>query len=307
MTRPGLARFLVLFGLTVLLGIGHSRAADATRLMFWNIEWFPGGRPNASPAEAVTQIRAIMPALASSKADIFGFMEVLNAEAAELALTLTPGVSVQVATDFLDDEGQRTAQQLILASRLSALSGWWETWKAGPSVLPKRGFAFAAYEVTPGQLLLVYGVHLKSNRGDLAENIAMREESTRQLVRHVQEMERAYSRLGQVAVVIGGDLNTSMDDPKFREEKTLSILTDAGFVWGWKDVPFAERVTLPTKPSNNPNFAPFPDACFDHVYVKGATVARAWIEIIPGEPSDHRPIFVDLTWRAQPAAADVAP
>jgi endonuclease/exonuclease/phosphatase family metal-dependent hydrolase len=91
-----------------------------------------------------------------------------------------------------------------------------------------------------------------------------------------------------------------MDDPKFRLEKTLSLLTDAGFVWGWKDVPFAERVTLPSKPSTNPQFLPFPDACFDHVYVKGATVAKAWTVQVPGEPSDHRPVLVDLLWPEQP-------
>jgi endonuclease/exonuclease/phosphatase family metal-dependent hydrolase len=269
-------------------------ASKPLRVVFWNLEWFPGARPNATVPEAVTQISRTIPALARLDADIIGMEEVLNWDAAAIALAQTPGTSVQVASEFLDEQGVKTAQQLVIASRLPALGAWWELWKAGRSLTPKRGFSFAAYQPAPGQMLLVYCVHLKSNRGELSENVPMREESARQLLAHVAAMESAYAPLGTVSVVIGGDFNTSQDDPKFQTEQTLTLLTKAGFRSAWENVPFASRVTLPSKPSNNPKYPPFPDACFDHVFVKGAKVLGARVETFDPAPSDHRPVIVEI-------------
>jgi endonuclease/exonuclease/phosphatase family metal-dependent hydrolase len=220
--------------------------------------------------------------------------EVLNWDAAAVALARVPGTDVQVTTEFLDETGNRTAQQLVIASRLPSVGAWWEVWKAGQNITPKRGFAFAAYQPAPGRVLLVYCVHLKSNRGDLAENISMREESARQLLDHVAAMEKAYAPLGTVSVVIGGDFNTSPDDPKFAAEKTLPLLIQAGFRSAWENVPFPQRVTLPSKPSRNPKYPPFPDACFDHVLVKGARVVSARVDVPDPSPSDHRPVIVEI-------------
>lgn len=283
--------------LAAILWAGALQAQETPkplRVAFWNLEWFPGTRPNPTTAESVAQITATIPAMPRLDADIIGLQEVLNGEAAAIALVKTPGTDVQVASEFLDDDGAKTAQQLIIASRLPALGGWWELWKAGRGVTPKRGFAFAAYQPAAGNVLLIYCVHLKSNRGELSDNVPMREESIRQLLLHVAAMEKAYASLGAASVVIGGDFNTSSDDPKFKMEQTLSLLTKNGFQSAWKDIPFKDRVTLPSKPSNNPNFPPWPDACFDHVFVKGATVASAGVMSFDPAPSDHRPVVVEL-------------
>ena len=275
-------------------------APKPLKVVFWNLEWFPGSRPNATVPEAVSQISQTIPAMARLDADIIGMEEVLNWDAAAIALAKAPGTNVQVASEFLDDQGAKTAQQLVIASRLPALGAWWELWKAGKSLTPKRGFSFAAYQPAPGQVLLVYCVHLKSNRGELSENVPMREESSRQLLAHVAAMENAYSPLGTVSVVIGGDFNTSQDDPKFHMEQTLSLLTKAGFRSAWENVPFAHRVTLPSKPSNNPKYPPFPDACFDHAFVKNAEVVSARVETINPAPSDHRPVIVEIALPGSP-------
>jgi len=63
---------------------------------------------------------------------------------------------------------------------------------------PPRGFAFAAYELAPRQVVLIYDVHLKSNRGDIQENIPLRQESIRQLRAHMSAMESAYGKLGAI-------------------------------------------------------------------------------------------------------------
>jgi hypothetical protein len=56
-------------------------------------------------------------------------------------------------------------------------------------------------------MLLVYSVHLKSNRGALEEDIAKREEAARHLLAHASEMETLYSKSAKVARVIAGDFN----------------------------------------------------------------------------------------------------
>src|SRR5690606_22298510 len=119
------------------------------------------------------------------------------------------GLTVHVASVF-----PGSTQNLIIASKLRADSGWFDRWKAGP-VHPPRGYSFAALELPGKRFLLTYSLHLKSNGGDLAVNIAQRQESARQLLHHLQEMLQIYGSRGECAVVIAGDFNTSLDDSRF--------------------------------------------------------------------------------------------
>jgi endonuclease/exonuclease/phosphatase family metal-dependent hydrolase len=168
------------------------------------------------------------------------------------------------------------------------MSAWAEAWQSGSAITPPRGFAFAAYELAPRQLLLVYAVHLKSNRGELVEDIAIREESIRQLRAHMRAMDEAYGKLGRLAWVIGGDFNTAPDDLRFKEEKSVRELMTNGFAWSWADMPMERRVTMPPD-------ARFPAACFDHIFFRGAKLKKA--EVIPTseKSSDHRAVRADLT------------
>lgn len=287
----------ILAALLLAAPVFAQQPAQPLKVVFWNVEWFPGGHPNATQAEADAQAALVQPIIEKLNPDIIGLEEVRDWSGAELALQKLPGVPVQVSSDFVGDDGSKTTQQVVIASRLPSIGGWWEQWQAGKTITPKRGFSFAAFQPAPGQVLLVYCIHLKSNRGNqdkavADENIAMREESANQLLSHVAAMEKAYAPLGRVSTIIGGDFNTSLDDPKFRTEKTLWSLERAGFVSGWQNVPFANRVTLPTKPSTNPKYPPFPDACFDHVFVKGAKVLSATVDTPDPNPSDHRPVVL---------------
>ncbi len=267
--------------------------AKPIRIVFWNLEWFPGGSPQATTTEAAAQIVSAVPAMAKLAPDITGLTEILNEDAMRIAFFQTPGMTPQVCSVFLDEEGKVTLQQIGIGSRLPAIGAWWENWKES-RVTPKRGFSFAAFEVETGKILLVYSVHLKSNRGDAAENFAMREESARQLLSHAAAMEKAYSRMGKVGIIMGGDFNTSLDDPRFSKESTLRDLVKAGFQWCWEGVPFEDRVTLPSQPSNNPAFPPFPDTCFDHAFTKNLELVSAGAPAIEPSPSDHRPVVVEV-------------
>lgn len=296
LSKAGVLVLAILFS-----SIGATLAEDVknVRVVFWNLEWFPGGRPQATTTEVVDQITKAVPAVASLEPQIFCAGEVLNSKAIAISLYKTPGVVPQVCSEFLDDSGEVTLQQIGIASSLPAVGGWWENWKPA-KITPKRGFSFAAFEPVPGNILLVYVVHLKSNRGELAENVPMREESAEQLLKHAAEMEKAYGKMGIVGIVIGGDFNTSLDDPKFADEKTLGMFKKAGFAWAWEGMPFEDRVTLPSTPSRNPNSPPFPDACFDHAFTKGLKVASASVAALEQNPSDHRPVIVDLEYPAPP-------
>ena len=253
-------------------------------IAFWNIQWFPGGRPAAGQNEENRQIAAVHSDMMQLKtADVIGMEEVRDFAKAGLAVQKLPGFKVDVCANFPPREGQNEAQEVAVASRLQPLSAWAEMWKEAQPLTPPRGFAFAAYEVAPRQLLLVYGVHLKSNQGEMNENVSLRQESIRQLLSHMKAMEEAYAKMGTITWVLGGDFNTSLDDPRFADEKTIRSLMDSGFSWTWQNVPVASRTTLP--PAKD-----FPPACFDHIFYRNATLRKAWVINTAPQSSDHRAI-----------------
>jgi endonuclease/exonuclease/phosphatase (EEP) superfamily protein YafD len=257
---------------------------------FWNVQWFPGRRPNASRAEENRQIHAVYADLAQLNADLVAFEEVRDYEHAALAVKPLNGFKVDVCSNFPPREGQNEAQQVAITSRLQPLSAWSELWKPSGAIVPPRGFAFAAYQLAPRQLLLVYGLHLKSNRGEIREDIRIREESMQQLVAHMKVMDNAYSKLGALSWIVGGDFNTAPDEPRFAGEKTVPTLRAAGFRWCWEGIPFASRVTVPAD-------LRYPAASFDHIFFRGATLLKAWVSKTSPQSSDHRAVNAAFSLR----------
>jgi hypothetical protein len=153
-------------------------------------------------------------------------------------------------------------------------------------VEPPRGYAFAALNLPGDRFILTYSLHLKSNLGDSAENVAMRRESVRQLLTHAKEILALYRQRGPSALLIGGDMNTSLDDPKFGPDPSLRALRLAGLHWTHEGVEFAKRTTIPADNQ-------FPDNCFDHIFTLGlgrhTAVAKPYQKI-----SDHYPVVLDL-------------
>jgi len=206
---------------------------------------------------------------------------------ATIAIGPLAGMKVDVVSNFPPRESQDVGQQVAIASRFQPLSAWIEMWKANGALVPPRGFAFAAYEVAPRLLLLVYAVHLKSNRGEVSEDIAIREESMRQLMAHTRAMNEAYGKMGTVSCIVGGDFNTAPDDPRFAGEKTTRLLRDNGFSWSWHEIPFARRITMPADKL-------YPAACFDHIFVRNAKFNSARVIEMSRGSSDHNAIFAEV-------------
>jgi endonuclease/exonuclease/phosphatase (EEP) superfamily protein YafD len=257
---------------------------------FWNVQWFPGRRPNASRGEENRQIRAVHGDLAQNNSDLIAFEEVRDYEHAALAVKPLAGFKVDVCSSFPPREGQKEAQQVAITSRLQPLSAWSELWKPSGAIVPPRGFAFAAYQLAPRQLLLVYALHLKSNRGELREDIRIREESMQQLIAHMKAMDTAYGKLGALSWIVGGDFNTAPDEPRFADEKTISGLRAAGFRWGWEGIPFNSRITVPAD-------LRYPAACFDQIFFRGVTLTKAWVANSSPQSSDHRAVNAVFAFR----------
>lgn len=258
-------------------------ASSQLTVTFWNIQWFPGRRPNASRAEENRQVRAVHADLAQLHSDIIAVEEVRDWEHASLAVKPLVGFKVDVCSNFPPREGQTEAQQVAIMSRLQPLSAWSELWKPGGAIVPPRGFAFAAYEIAPRRLLLIYALHLKSNRGEIHEDMRIREESMLQLVAHMKAMETAYAKLGELSWIVGGDFNTAPDELRFASEKTLPALRAQNFRWGWEGVPFNSRITVPAD-------LRYPAASFDQIFYRGATLVKSWVAATSPQSSDHRAV-----------------
>ena len=257
---------------------------------FWNIQWFPGRRPNASRTEENRQIREVHRDLAQLTPDVIGLEEVRDFEHASLAIQPLSGFKVDVCSNFPPREGQQNGQQIAIASRLKPISAWAEAWKPGGVIMPPRGFAFASYQLSPKQVLLVYALHLKSNRGEIHEDVRIREESMHQLVSHMKAMKDIYGRIGSLTWIVGGDFNTAPDEPRFAGEKTVPDLLADGFSWAWQGIPLSSRVTLPAD-------LRYPAACFDQIFYRGATLAKAWVANTSPQSSDHRAVNAVLSLR----------
>ncbi|HEV7822834.1 MAG TPA: endonuclease/exonuclease/phosphatase family protein, partial [Burkholderiales bacterium] len=172
---------------------------------------------------------------------------------------------------------------VAITSRLQPLSAWSELWKPSGAIVPPRGFAFAAYEIAPRQLLLVYALHLKSNRGEIHEDMRIREESMLQLIAHLKSMEQAYAKLGNLSWIVGGDYNTAPDELRFASEKTLASLRAQNFRWCWEGAPFNSRITVPAD-------LRYPAASFDQIFYRGTTLLKAWVANTSPQSSDHRAV-----------------
>jgi endonuclease/exonuclease/phosphatase family metal-dependent hydrolase len=265
-----------------------SPASSQITATFWNIQWFPGRRPNASRAEENRQIKAVHADLSQFNSDIVALEEVRDWNYAALAVKPLAGFKIDVCSTFPPREGQNEAQQVAIASRLPCLSAWSELWKPAGAIVPPRGFAFAAYQIAPRQVLLVYAVHLKSNRGEIHEDMRIRETSMQQLLAHMKAMNAAYGRLGALSWIVGGDFNTAPDEPRFSSEKTISMLRADGFGWSWQDIPFNSRISVPAD-------LRYPAASFDHIFFRGATLVKAWVADTSRQSSDHRAVNAIVT------------
>lgn len=266
--------------------------------MAWNLQWFPGGRPYSKKEEQIKQIKAVKTILTQQSPDIFLAQELRYEGAFERLVANVPGMKTHVFSKFLDDDGETPSSlQCAIASKLKANSAWFESFKPS-AALPnlRRGFAFAALEHPEGGLIMVYSVHLKSNRGSESPEgekdvAATRAESVKQLIAHKTAMEEKFTGQKIIGWVIGGDFNSN-HDAQFPMCTAIEDLVKAGFHNSWNKTPKDERLTWRT----DPDFQKFKPTTFDYILTLGFKENQAeMLPDVPLETSDHAPVLIDLS------------
>ncbi len=263
--------------------------AEPLKVISWNMEWFPGKRPTASAAEADAHMKAGQEALKLLNPDIFIGVELTDWDAFHQLCSVVPGLTVHVVSTFTDPlTGEIRPQQIGIASKLKCHGAWWAAWKANvPNI--SRGFSFAALAAPDGGLIMVYGNHLKSNRGsDTAEGAknvgAMRDEQAKQLLQHMKDMEVAYTKYSIKGWLAAGDFNTNHDG-QFPECHAVEILTTGGFYNTWLGVPKEKRLTWHDHPGGK-----FNPTTFDYIFAKGLGELTASTPMADEKVSDHLPV-----------------
>ncbi len=295
-------RLLVPAVLAVLLILSRhpAHAEDAApqtelSIISWNIEWYPGKRRNADDATAAAHAAVVKETLRAIDPDVLLAQEIRDwqsfAELCEAVPNLRP---VVVSAFRAEDTGEYWPQQQAIGSKVPAMAAWSEFWRAG-EIHPRRGFSAVVLMLSDQRLLLVYNVHLKSNRSSDEEealrNFATRDESIRQLLDHIDEMETVFLPGRIAGVIVGGDFNTNQDG-QFGD-RVDAMMRDAGFENTWKDTPREDRLTWR-------GHALFEPTTLDHIYVRGLPAPRAELVSVPDAASDHWPVRIRLIIPAAP-------
>ncbi len=280
-----------IYTILLLSLLSFTAAADTLTVATWNIEWFPGKRMNnATPEEEAAQLKGARSVVRQLKPDILIVQELRHWDAFARLVEAHAPLRINVVSSFRDhDNGALWRQQIGVASTQPCLAAWSEMWGRSIPGIP-RGFSFAAYQVGgDNAVVLVYGLHLKSNRArdeeDAMINHAWRNESVIQLLQHIAEMERLVFKDRVRGVIIAGDFNTNHDN-QFGDQ-VAELLTQQGFHNTWRDVPRDNRLSW----RGNDRFQP---TTFDYIFTRGFGKPIARLVEVPEGISDHWPVFVEL-------------
>lgn len=283
--------------------VSGSVVADSLNVVSMNLEWFPGQTPQAHWIAKKRHIRDVKSAIAKAEPDILIATEVCEEDALRSALKGVPGLTLDVISNFVDveDGGDRRNQQIAIASKLVPVAGWAEPWEQTlPSL--RRGFTFAALEnPSSGRLILVYGLHLKSNRSgtpeEVQQNYDARDASVDQLLAHMKRMEAQFADRGVDGWIVAGDFNTNHDG-QFGDH-VIEKLVAAGFCNSWRNTDAADRHTWKARGTFEPT-------TFDYIMVKNLGEPDASVMVTPDQVSDHNAVRVHVELPKAPAAETVA-
>jgi len=285
---------LALLAIAALFITPLLNAAEPLKFVSWNLEWFPGHRPTASAAEADAHMKAAQEALKKINPDIFVGVEIHDWAAFDELVSAVPGLNCHVVSSFCDPlSGELRPQQIGIASKLKCHAAMWENWAANVPEM-SRGFAFAALEVPESGLLMVYGNHLKSNRGSDdeagAKNVAgMRNDQARQLLGHREKIKKAFAKETIFGWIAAGDFNTNHDG-QFPLCQAVKTITEGGYFNTWASTPKEKRLTW--HPFAGGKFEP---TTFDYIFTEGLKQTDAVIIPVPEGISDHAAIGITVS------------
>ena len=268
----------------------------------WNLKWFPSGRAehraserveNANIADAADVVRTGLSSAKVSGAILF-FQEVRDENACSnlVAAVGVANLALASVSAFRDWDRRLLWQQCGIATTFPVVESSWSYWKrSGSKLFLPRGYAYAVVDAGDDGLIACFSVHLKSNYGATKpeireQNREKRERVVQQLVDIARKIKTADGR-AVARVVIAGDFNVDPTSKRFAQEKTLDMLTDAGFTNCFAGLPLEKRGT-------HPGNTRYPDATFDYVFHRGFAGADTPV-LSPEVPlSDHRMVWLRL-------------
>lgn len=260
------------------LGVSGPVRAEAVRVVAWNLQWFPGHEPEASPEAEQAHVRDVQGMLQRLKPDILIVSEIKSQAALAEALTGVTGLAVRAMSEF---DGR--PQQVAICSRFPARRAGWGEWDQSV-VGPPRGFAYAELALASNLVVQVQALHWKSNRGVAAINQSLRTASAVQC--EVLADTLVPPPGVRSGVLLAGDLNTSLDDEKLAADPSLRYLIGRG--WHW---PFAHLT--PDQRKTWQGWSKKPSVQFDHFLTRGLGTPKARVGNA-GHISDHQPILMTI-------------
>lgn len=259
-------------------------------MVAWNIEWYPGKRRFARGHEMGAHAALVKAELERIDPDIFLAQEMRDWESFANLCDAVPGLRPVTVSAFPSSRtGEYWNQQVAIASKLPVFAAWSQPWDR-EEIQPSRGFSAAAIRIPGGiDILLVYSLHLKSNLSNSEEetlmNYQLRNESIRQVLTHIREMEENIFPDRIAGVVVGGDFNTNQEG-QFGDE-VVKLMLEAGFHHAWEGVPKEDRLTWRGSDL-------YDATTFDHFFTKGLGNPKSVILEVPEEASDHRPVQLTI-------------
>ena len=269
----------------------------------WNMRWFPSGRAEhrASPQEEAATIQDAADLVRSELAKrrkrgdhvILFFQELRDALVCSNFVERIGDRTLSIASvsAFREFDRRLGWQQSGIVSDLPVVDANFSYWRRSRKILPPRGFAYALLDGGAEGLIACYCVHLKSNYGATTSEKRALFRAKRELA---MEQFRALAKKVQAPdgrrvtrIVLAGDFNTDPFSGVFKGERTVELLTEAGFVNCFAGMPLEARGT-------HPGNARYPDSTLDFIFHRGFT-AQADCELSPAiSMSDHRMVWLRL-------------
>jgi endonuclease/exonuclease/phosphatase (EEP) superfamily protein YafD len=160
-------------------------------------------------------------------------------------------------------------------------TGVWSRWPLESGKI-RADFAFAlvtaGVELPGNGRLAVVGLHLAGPTADAS--------AWDQDIRHLPSVLQSLPR--ETPVIVGGDFNATVDDPRFR------ALLAAGYADGADQAGAGYTMTYPADRWYPPLIA------IDHVLTRDAVARQAWTVHVPG--SDHRALLASVVVPQEPPA-----
>ena len=229
------------------------------------------------------------------------FFQELRDESACSNLVAEIGVTnlvVAGVSAFRDFDRRLGWQQNGIVTDMPVLDANFSYWRRSKKVLPPRGYTFALLDGGEKDgLIACCCVHLKSNYGATkpeirAANALKRELSISQFLEQTKKITAPDGRR-VTRILLAGDFNTDPFSGAFGEERTISMLSDAGFVNCFEGMPLEARGT-------HPGNTRYPDSTLDFIFHRGF-VGQSDCGLSPSVPlSDHRMVWLRLYVQPRP-------